>query len=229
MLSAAGGAGGGDPADPRSAAIALAVAIISVVFGKIDRPFLKRMVLLALLLALTSAPLPFTIEGETRWQWGSVILTAPGVDLALTWWFRGMCAACLVLGLLAPLPLWRLLQAAGWWRCPQVLLVLVMLVQRHGSALAVERRRLAEAAALRGWRLSPRIRPLGQLGGMLGALLVRCERRASGVAEAMALRGFTGNIPQPQWPALGVARAAAAFVLAIALIGAGILPWLIPS
>ena len=91
--------------DPLSAGIALALACAAVIlFGSISVQFLKRWGLLALLLALTAAPLPFTVQGEARWWLGSLPLSATGIDLACTWWLRGMAAGGMILGLLAPFP-----------------------------------------------------------------------------------------------------------------------------
>ena len=61
---------------------------------------------------------------------------------------------------------------------------------------------------------------------MLGALIIRTERRATSISEAMTLRGFTGSIPQPQWNSFGIVQVLAACVLAIALLAGGMYPWL---
>ena len=61
--------------------------------------------MLGLILAITASPLPFTVSGEARWWIAGIPLTQPGIELAITWWCRGMAAGGLILSILAPLPL----------------------------------------------------------------------------------------------------------------------------
>ena len=94
---------------------------------------------------------------------------------------------------------------------PHKLTLLLLLTARHMHSLWASFRTVSNAAALRGFTPSLRVRKLPKFAALVTFVLLKSLERTDNVDAAMRLRGFTGTFPAPLFPsteqqvALGVA------------------------
>lgn len=166
---------------------------------------------------------PFSLPGDTVWQWGAVAASRQGLDLALVLWARSNALVLCFLALVATMPVSTAAYALQRLRCPAKLVFLLLFAGRYLHDIADEWRTLLAAARLRGFRAKTSVHSYRTLATLLGVLLLRGLDRARRVHEAMLLRGF-----QQRLFSVTPFRARPRDAVFVALMGAalGILLWL---
>ncbi len=189
------------------AGVALGLAVLLVVVGRVPlKVLLSRWLLLLLAVLPVLAVLPFTVEG--------------GLLLALAVLFKSLAVGTLAVVLVRTAPLHRTFAAAHALKVPGVLVQVAQLALRYSSLVFAETARLRVALRARGFRARTSVHAYRTLGAAAGTLLVRGGDRAERVADAMRARGG-GGVPRPLTPfRTGVADVFAfiAVVLAFALL-----------
>jgi len=106
--------------------------------------------------------------------------------------WRVVAGGGLVLFLSLSTPANKLFLAAGWFRMPQLLVELALLIYRYIFVLLEEMVTMRDAQKIRlgyhGWRQS-----MNSLSVLGGSLILRAYDRAERVFEAMLVRGYTGD------------------------------------
>ncbi len=106
--------------------------------------------------------------------------------------WRVVAGGALVLFLSLSTPTNKLFLAAGWFRMPQLLVELALLIYRYIFVLLEEMVTMKDAQTIRlgyhGWRQS-----MNSLSVLGGSLILRAYDRAERVFEAMLVRGYTGD------------------------------------
>jgi cobalt/nickel transport system permease protein len=173
------------------------------------RWYAGRLAVLAALLAVFAAPLPFLVEG--------------GAAFAAVLLVKALALFTLTAVLLVSAPLDATLKAAQALWIPGLLVHLTLLSYRYLFVLGDELARLRVALRVRGFRNRVGLHAYRAVAAASGTLLVRGYERAERVEAAMRCRGFDGRFRalttfRTRWfdpLALGVALAWAAGVLAL--------------
>lgn len=172
--------------------------------------------LAALLLALSSGPLPwrrllhlegfvlllfvslpFTVPGTPLFSLGPLTASEEGLMRAATIAGKVSASVLLVSALLAGVEPARLGAALRALHVPERLVRLFVTTARHVGLVGEEAHRLAEAMRARGFRPRSNRHTFRSLGYFIGMLLVRALARAERVEEAMLCRGYEGRFPRP--------------------------------
>lgn len=145
-----------------------------------------------------AAVLPFTVT--------FALISALNGDVPRAWGLlqKSYLSAMGVLLLVGTTPMPRLLHAAHTLRCPRVLVLVVQFLYRYLFVLFEQAARMRAAALCRGYRSSRRSIPesMHAAAGMLSVLFARSYERAEAIHRAMVARGFSGEIPLLDHPAL---------------------------
>ncbi|MBI4903476.1 MAG: energy-coupling factor transporter transmembrane protein EcfT [Acidobacteria bacterium] len=166
-----------------------AMALLGIVFSRL--PF-------AALLLRACAVLPFTITFAAISAWNG--------DAGRAWGLlaKAFLSALAVLLLAGTTPMPRLLNAAHALRCPRILVLVVQFLHRYLFVLLEQAAHMRAASLCRGYRSSKRTvsETMEAAAGMLSVLFARSYERADAIHRSMMARGFRGEIPLLDQPAL---------------------------
>ncbi|MBI4333976.1 MAG: cobalt ECF transporter T component CbiQ [Chloroflexi bacterium] len=177
--------------------LAAAALAILLKIGLKGRQLWQRLLVPAYMTALV-------IVTQTFWTGSSIIFSVgpfaarwEGLAQGLLIASRVAAGNLVILALAATTSPMGLLSAARWLRLPDVLVELAALIYRYMFLLLEEARTLRQAQQLRlgyhNWK-----KALNSTSTLFALVLVRTYDRASRVYEAMAVRGYTGDMPAPE-------------------------------
>ena len=177
--------------------------LLSVITARIEFPFVLKRSLIALPFALAAVTLLFTVPGQTLVMlpiFGGITISTVGairfVSILIKSWISVQAAILLVT--VTPFP--DLLWGMRALHVPAVLVSIVSFAYRYLFVLSDEALRLMQARTARSGRAA------GQPGGgrllwrgkvtgrMAGSLMVRSLERSERIYNAMAARGYQGQI-----------------------------------
>lgn len=183
---------------PGALILALAFALGLAAAARVRwRALARRLLPLELLLALLAASAMLSLAGEPWLVLGTLELSRPGMELALTLLLRVNAMIIALLGLLGTLAPGELAHALASLRLPRRLVTLMVLTLRQIDLLALESRRLRRAMRARAFIARPNRHGWNSLGWLIGMLLVRALQRAQRLDAAMRCRGFQGHFYHP--------------------------------
>ncbi len=149
-----------------------------------------------------------------------------GLARGLLMMSRVLGGVSLIMFLSMSTPANKLFLAARWFRFPQVLVELALLIYRYVFVLLEEALAIRDAQRMRlgycGWR-----RSMNSIAVLGGSLVLRAYDRAERVFEAMSARGYAGNLraaPQARPGGKDVLAGAAMIALLLLFYGVGRLP-----
>ncbi|TKB48619.1 cobalt ECF transporter T component CbiQ [Ferrimonas sediminicola] len=204
---------------PLMLALTLSLGLVPVV-GLSFKVLLKRLLAVEGLMILLLISLPFTVRGETLWQWHGLVLSAEGLERALVVLLRANTMVVGMLTLLGSMEPERLGHALARLGVPDKLVHLFLMTVRYLFVLLDEYRRLRQAMRARAFRPGSNLHTWRTLGWLIGMLLIRSMERASRVLAAMRCRGFQGRfylIHKGQWQAVDSLHLALFTSLALSL------------
>ncbi|OQA46943.1 MAG: Nickel transport protein NikQ [Chloroflexi bacterium ADurb.Bin325] len=192
-----------------------ALALAATVLSELGVGYVLRRSGLALPFVLAAFPVLFTLDGAAllHFRLGPLVLTLSDaglvrfVSIALKSWLS--VQAAIVLAGTTPFP--ELLLAMRSLRIPRLLVAIIGLMWRYLFVLADEALRLMRARAARSAAAAEPGRRVGGTvawrarvtGGMAGNLFLRSFDRADRIYNAMAARGYDGEVrmlPIPRVP-----------------------------
>ncbi len=138
--------------------------------------------------------LPFT-SGGTSLSLGGLSLSLEGIRLGFLISLKGAGMMLALSGLFGGLPMHTLFQAFQELGVSSKLVGIFHFCFRYIHVLQEERRRLFDAATLRGFRPSLLPSSLAALAFLGANLLIKSYDRSCRVQEALLLRGFQGSFP----------------------------------
>ena len=175
------------------ACIALALALILVVFGK--QPLislLKQLAVANFFILFLWATVPFTVPGEPLLSLGPLSASREGVALALSVTVKCnailLCFFALITDLSLPLIGYSLKRL----RVPIKLVFLFLFTCRYIHVIREEWQKLQASAKLRGFAPRTSLHTYETIGNMLGLTVINSIDRSKRIYEAMLLRGFHG-------------------------------------
>ena len=167
------------------------------------------------LIVLLAIALPFVRSGGSSTSLGPLTVHGEGLALALDALARALVGVSGALLLTATTPVPQLLAGLRALRVPRLLVVIGSLLCRYLVVVAGDLRRTRAAMAARAY--SPRhALQAGAIGRAAGSLLLRSYGRGERVQNAMAARGFSGELPL--LAPLALRRTDAAFMAAFAAL-----------
>ena len=179
----------------RTAAFMVAYGLILVALGKFKAiDVAKRLAAVNGLLLSLWLTLPFTTPGNTL-AWGPLSPSVQGLELAAVITLKSTAMTLVLLGLLGTSPLHLILQGLRDLGLPSKLVMLLHFCSRYVHVIADEKRRIHEAATLRGYRPGLSKMGLKTAASLVGSLLVKSYDRSMRVNDALTLRGFDGSFP----------------------------------
>jgi cobalt/nickel transport system permease protein len=212
----------------------LALALLAAMLAGLGPLYVLRRSIIALPFALAAITLPFTVPGRalaTLPIFGGLEISEAGTirfaSILIKSWISVQMAILLVAVTAFPDILWSLRAL----RLPQVLIAIVSFMYRYLFVIADEASRLLRARAARSATVDDR-RSGGDLwwrgkvaGRMVGSLMLRSFERSERIYQAMAARGYQGQIHVLTPPRLH-RQDMVIFVAAVALlIAISFLPW----
>lgn len=179
-----------------TAAGGLLLSIVLVLLSRVPAGFIwKRTRWVLLIFLLFSVLLPFTVPGKTTLlSLPPFFATWEGVELALKITLRGLAAVLIMLVILSTERFDRNIKALEYFRLPNKIIQLFLFAYRYLFVLVEEFHRMHAAAVLRGFREILRMRTLKNVGNMVGMLFVRTLERSVRIHNAMACRGYAGEL-----------------------------------
>lgn len=154
------------------------------------RTALRRLLAVNAFLLFLCLLTPFSLSGDTVWQWGPLAASRQGLALALVLWAKSNALVFFFMALAATMPVSTVGYALQRLHCPDKIVFLLVFAGRYVHDIAEEWRTLLAAARLRGFRARTSLHSYRTLASLLGILLLRGLDRAQRVHEAMLLRGF---------------------------------------
>jgi cobalt/nickel transport system permease protein len=176
------------------------LAWTAIVASEVGLGRILKRALVALPFALAALPLVFTTPGPALVQWGGVHLSLDGTARFASILIKSWLSLQMALLLVMTTAFADLLWALRALHLPRVLVSIVGFMYRYLFVLADEASRLLRARAARsgvgdlgkaGGRPAWRARVAG---GLVGNLFLRSYERSERVYDAMASRGYTGEI-----------------------------------
>lgn len=174
-------------------AFAAATFLLTAALGNIQRPG-KKILAANAFICLIWLTVPWLTPGEAVWQWKSFVITQQGLTLATAVTLKANAIVFIFFALILPMPRYDLANALLFWRVPDRLVLLLLLVERNVEILKSQWRSLTEAAKLRCFRAGMNLRSYQLTAAKLALLLLRAGDRADRLHEAILLRGFDGNL-----------------------------------
>lgn len=186
----------------------------------------RRLAVVNIFVLLLWCTTPWATPGAAVLTLGPVSFTDAGLHLALLVTLKVNALACICMALLATLQIPELTRALRFFRCPDKMVLLLLLAMRNIHVLGEEWQRLRTAARLRGFASRCSLHTYRTLATLLGLLLLRSLDRAARVREALLLRGFHGQFPCPASSAAGALRPMDAVFMLVVLAQAVAIFWL---
>ncbi len=184
----------------KTAAFMVGYGLILVILGRfkvID--IAKKLAAVNGLLLSLWLTLPFTTPGD-RVILGPLSPSLQGLELAWMITLKSSAMTLVLLGLLGTSPLHLVLQGLRDLGLPSKLVMLLHFCSRYVHVISDEKRRINEAAILRGYRPGLSKMGLRTAASLVGSLLVKSYDRSMRVNDALMLRGFDGTFPTVHEP-----------------------------
>lgn len=167
--------------------------------------------------------LPFSVPGETLWDWGSLAISREGLVQALSILLKASAIVVMLttlVGTLEPVALGHALAHLG---IPDKLVHLLLFTVRYLAVLHEELQRLRLSLRTRAFTPGPNRHTWRTFGWLVGMLLVRSLDRSHRIHAAMVCRGFNGRlhvIDNSAW------QSADSIALGIVVGALGLLPFM---
>lgn len=206
--------------------------LATIVSARIGVAYVLRRSVVALPFALAAITLPFTVAGQTLFSipiLGGLSVSVEGLLRFLTIVVKSWLSLQMAIVLVATTPFSQLIWSLHALRVPPLLVTIVSFTYRYLFVLSDEvlrllRARSARSARIDGTRGGGTLLWRGQVAGrMAGSLMVRSFERSERIYNAMAARGYRGQmrlLTQPHMQQKDLYVLVAAFAL-LALILAG--------
>jgi cobalt/nickel transport system permease protein len=187
-----------------------ALSISVILLAGLELGYVLRRAVLVAPFALAAVPLIFTAPGP-RIEIGAtgIALSEPGVVRMLSVLAKSYVSMQMAVVLASTTPFPALLQAMRAIRLPRLLVAVFGLMWRYLFVLVDEVMRLMRARDSRSGALDPAQRVGGSIawrartaGGMAGNLFMRSFERGDRIYDAMAARGYDGEVRTLSHPAL---------------------------
>lgn len=204
-----------------------AVSLSVMLLSGLEVGFVLKRAGLVLPFALAALPLIFTMPGQ-RFEIGAtgIALSVPGVVRMVSVLAKSYVSMQMAVVLASTTSFPALLQAMRAIRLPRLLVAVFGLMWRYLFVLVDEALRLMRARDSRSGALDPARRVGGSIswrartvGGMAGNLFMRSFERGDRIYDAMAARGYDGEVRSMSHPALAraslVVLVAGLFLLAL--------------
>ena len=189
----------------------LAVVISLVVMAEISIRFVVGRSIIVLPFALAAVTLLFTTPGPPLWRlpWVGWAISAPGLTRFLTILFKSLLSVQVAIVLAITTHFTDLLWALHSLRVPKLLVSIISFMYRYLFVLADEVFRMQRARQARSAVPAGESRAGGTLfwraqvtGWMVGQLFLRSYERSERVYQAMAARGYQGEVRRLEPPPL---------------------------
>jgi cobalt/nickel transport system permease protein len=199
---------------PAWAACAAVLAAVAVA-GRVPPAVIWRRSRIVLPLVIAAAIfVPFARHGTAVFSMGPFDASREGLETLLAVAVKATIGtvSAVLLGATTSVP--EIIRGLEAMRVPRLFVLVATFMYRYLFVIADELGRMRAALVARGYR--PRhLFQVAPLGRMISALFLRSYARGERVYLAMRARGFTGEMPREA--PLRLARADAAFVVAVAL------------
>lgn len=173
---------------------ALAMAVVLAVSAQLSLAMtLRRILAMELFILAMLLTLPFTLPGETLFQWGPLVASEEGVQRALIIVLKANAVILVVLTLVGTLEVTTLGHALHHLRIPAKLVHLLLFTVRYISVLQREYQRLRLAMTARAFAPRSNWHTWRSYGYLVGMLLIRSLERSERIQSAMLCRGFHGH------------------------------------
>jgi cobalt/nickel transport system permease protein len=179
------------------------LVLAAVIVARIGVDYVLRRSVVALPFALAAVTLPFTIAGQTLITlplFGGLDVSLEGTVRFLTIVVKSWLSLQMAIVLVSVTPFAQLIWGLHALRVPPLLVTVVSFAYRYLFVLSDEVLRLVRARAARsgerpGLRSGGSLAWRGQVAGrMAGSLMVRSFERSERIYNAMAARGYQGQI-----------------------------------
>ncbi len=179
----------------------LSAPLLALLFGSVlllaaHLPALKvarRLLVVNLFSLLFWLTLPLTVAGPALVELGPLLISRPGVTLALLITLKTNAIVLAFVALVATSGMADIGHGLAALKLPNRFCMLLLFTYRYIFVLYQEFQRLRRAALLRGFRPATTMHTYRTYGNLLGMTLVKSWQRGVRVQQAMVLRGFQGR------------------------------------
>ena len=172
--------------------------IIAIIFVFVSRiPFvfvLKQLRWLAFFILFFLIIMPLTIGGDEIIRINFITVSWKGLKLALLIALRAISICVLIFPMIGTTKFHRSLKALQKLKLPNKLVQMVMFTYRYIFVFMEETRRMFTAAKARLFKKRTNIFTLKIISNLIGMLFIRAFERTERVYNAMASRGYKGNL-----------------------------------
>lgn len=177
-----------------TASLALGVGAVLLALARLPfKKLCKRLLFINAFIAFLWLTLPISTSGTPIYSLGGFTVTQEGVDLTLLITLKSNAIISAFIALLATSNVTDI--GAGFERLhvPKKLSLLFLFTWRYIHVIQEEYKRLATAAALRGFVAGTNSHTYKTYANLIAMVLVKSHDRAERVSNAMKLRGFNGT------------------------------------
>lgn len=178
-----------------SASFALIGAIILVLLSRIPFPFVLKQLRWAMLFILFFlVVMPLTVAGDRTTILNLVTVSREGLRLSSLIALRAISICMIIFPMVGTMEFHKTLKALEKLRVPNKLVQMIMFSYRYIFVLLGELARMSRAAKARLFKKRTDLRTLKTTANLAGMLFVRGFERAERVYNAMASRGYKGEL-----------------------------------
>ena len=173
---------------------ALIISLCIILMSKIPaKEIFRRLVPVNMMIIFLWFFLPFTTEGKSVFNIGSLVITHEGLIYAFRISIKSNAMMLILISLIASTPIFALGHAMLELKMPKKLVHLFFFTYRYIHVMDKEYIRLINAIKIRGFRLRTNLHTYRTFAYIVGMLLIKSFDRMQRVRNAMLCRGFKGD------------------------------------
>jgi cobalt/nickel transport system permease protein len=174
--------------------LALLGGLILVMAARLSlKEIFRRLFVVNLFVMMLWLILPWTTTGSGIVNWGSVIITFEGINLAFSITLKCNAIILTNLALLSTSTIFSLAHALAHFRVPSKIVQLIFFSWRYFHVIDSEFHHMNQAIKVRGFKPGSNLHTYRTYGHLIGTLFIKSLERGERVQKAMLCRGFDGT------------------------------------
>ena len=174
--------------------LALSGSLLLVIAARLSlKEVFRRLFVVNLFILMLWFILPWTTPGTGVTRLGPIVITAEGLDLALSISLKCNAIILANLALLSTSTIFSLAHALAHFRVPTKMVQLIFFSWRYFHVIDSEFHRMKQAIKVRGFEPGSNLHTYRTYAYLIGTLFIKSLERGERVYKAMLCRGFDGT------------------------------------
>ncbi|MFO8240482.1 MAG: cobalt ECF transporter T component CbiQ [Dissulfuribacterales bacterium] len=174
--------------------LALLGGLLLVMAARLSlKEIFRRLFVVNLFVMMLWLILPWATTGSGIVNWGPIIITFEGINLAFSITLKCNAIILANLALLSTSTIFSLAHALAHLRVPSKIVQLIFFSWRYFHVIDSEFHRMNQAIKVRGFKPGSNLHTYRTYGHLIGTLFIKSLERGESVQKAMLCRGFDGT------------------------------------